>query len=265
MKKIIAFVCLLALYCSCYKANDEVDASHQRFDITYNMTNSNNHAVGGNINDSTINISVGDSTRLEMRFKFSLISGDPTNYPIKFYLGNLPGRTITSRDTNIFKLNCDLFISINIDTDTGNYTIYANVNTPDGTSAYPLHVHVVPLPAPPDCAPVTAATYNCRGNYTDRLTGMVFLDSCTIVVSTIPGQPYQVNINNIRGLGDSINITGTAGCDGYIRIPLQTTHGYTIYGMGGYGEDIHHHTSMQIRDTIIYGADTQTCVGYLTQ
>ena len=104
-----------------------------------------------------------------------------------------------------------------------------------GSKQYPVTLHVMPVP---DGAPGLAAVYAGSDPYGHFSIGDVWY-TYTATVTTVPGQPHWISIKNYRGLGDSISVMASVVSSdqdtywiGSINIPIQTVHGYTIYGNG---------------------------------
>ncbi len=273
-KKFITFACLLILYCSCYKANNtRLPASIPVFSMSLQAGGGINVSGGGNFTDSNNTIKVNDSLPFSMAIYFSLISGNPENYPITCFISGLPaGISLTSPDSVTFKLSSQAGFNFSVATaDTGVYTYYVNIRTPDSLKSYPVHVHVLPVP---DGAPGLAGTYAGNDPCGHFSIGSVWY-TYTAVVSTIPGRPHWISIQNYRGLGDSVIVNAFVTATypsspwvGSVSIPLQTVNGYTIYGSGNGGYGIQENEKPWISiygDTIIHAGDTQTCYLQLTE
>jgi len=266
-RKIFAVFVVLLLYCNCYKArNDNKDTSIPSFTIYVGSTGLSyyNSTGGGTIKDSIVQMTTTDSTQLQLRFTFTLISGDPENYPLTCYLSNLPIGVTTISDSFVFKLNYDFEIDLNVNADTGNYLINLHVNTANSANIYPLRLHVLPTPPAQDCAPGIVAVYNYSGYHKDLTSGISIYDSCTVTVDTIIGTPHYVHLTNFPVIGSSI-VSGYVDCNGYLTIPVQTINGYIIYGLAGCNTDINNKSAIDIRDTIINAGDTVVCSAFLRQ
>lgn len=257
----------MVIFCtSCYKAGNVKDTSSPNFCIICKVNGSSYHGEnGGNIKDSIIKFNVNDSSTLDLNFQFSIISGTAAGYPITCLLKELPAGITATTDSFTFRLNYNFTCSLKIAAGAGDYVIYATVETISGSNRYPIHIHVSPAPTPSDCAPNVVAVYSSNGNYVNRSTGAASSDSCTVSISIMPGQAHWVIIKNLRGIGDSFNVSAYVNCDGNITIPLQTSYGYSIYGLGGYGKDICDKMAINFHDTIIHATDTFICTAYLRQ
>src|ERR1035437_8089976 len=91
MKNIIALFLLLLLFNSCYKAvNNGVPDRKPKF--SFSTYADDIYGTGGNIKDSLLTFTVNDSFWFNLQMSFSLISGNPSNYPITVYItGASPG------------------------------------------------------------------------------------------------------------------------------------------------------------------------------
>ena len=262
-KNIIAFICLLFLYCSCYKANNvRLPATTPVFNMFMQ--------TGGGISVSTSNniITINDSLSYSTTIIFSIISGNPENYPVTCFISGLPaGISLTSPDSVTFKLSSSVEFNFSVATaDTGIFTYYVNVRTPDSLKSYPVRVHVLPVP---DGAPQLVGAYSGQDNCWHFSSSSVPY-SYTATIDTVPGQHHWISIRNYRGLGDSVVVYASVTIgyiidpsSGTIDIPLQTTGGYTIYGRGTgsfgiYGQYNRPYISIE-RDTVIHAGDSVVC------
>src|SRR5580700_10633773 len=96
MKK-IKLLLLLLLYSSCYKA---VNTNQSNIAPTFTITAGNSYSYsGGNIADSVITFTINDSTILNIGLTFTLLSGNPENYPITAFISGLPKGIVVSQDS----------------------------------------------------------------------------------------------------------------------------------------------------------------------
>jgi len=253
-------------YFSCYRAlNTPWPANAPVYDILENEN------YDKSVIKSIDTFSCNDSLTLELNLYFSLLSGNPANCPFTCFLTGLPPGVSGGGDSTTFKLNYYIRYSLFLNLDTGFYPFYINVRTPVyGLQKYKAVMHVLPVT---NNAPALAGNY--RGSdpcgYFSQGSYWAFY---TANVTTVPGHPNWIGIQNFRGLGDSIIVYCFMPWmqSGIINIPPQTTHGYTIYsrGNGYFGFEDSTGTQHQnwisiFGDTIVHGADTQTCSTQLKQ
>ena len=249
---------LSLLLCSCYRPETPpVQTGSPAFTMALQATNRITAAGGGNFADSVITLTINDSGSFGMTINFSLISGNPEKYPITCSISGLPAGIVpTSSDSLTFRLSYNANFNFSVAADTGIYSCYINIRTPDSVEAYPIRLRVTP--------PVTCVS-NLTGTYSgsdpcSTLTGEVWY-TYTATVTSIPGKSSWVNISNFRGLGDSILVQALIGCSSnYIVVPVQSMAGYTFYGSGSYSDG-----ELIIQDTFVHGTDTQICITQLNR
>ena len=247
---------VILMYCSCQRPVNVQQPTGTPVFKMY-LTANNYSSAGSYFTDSLVTLKVNDSAQFSMGVTFSLISGNPESYPITCFITGLPTGVVPSVvDSVTFRLSYNAQFSFTAAADTGLYTCYINIRTPDSTKAYPIRLHIVP--------PVTCAA-GLAGNYSgsdpcSTDTGEIW-HVYTSIVESIPGNSSRVNITNFRGLGDSVLVQAIIGCStNSIVVPLQTAAGYTFYGTGSYSQ-----AELLIQDTFIHGGDTQICITQLNR
>jgi len=229
-------------FCSCYRAENIPDNAKP---VYYVNIEADIYSV-----DSPHILTFNDTGYGGFIVDFQLISGNPTNYPLKCYLTGLPPGLIDSPSSVTTELPNQISLAFWGRTDTGHYRFNLNVASPTDTTKYPFILHVMAPPTPFDCA-------TCFVRYWYAVN-MCNNDSCYPVVSLLPGNPGWVSISNFACLGDSIAVNAHVSCTSGITIPVQTSHGYTIYGSSPVvpcGTAI----AFSLQDTIVYNGDTVAC------
>jgi len=254
----LLLIFILVLYSSCYKANNGQQTSIPTFNI---------FLVGSNISDSVVTITVNDSSTFSLPLSFSLVSGNPENYPVSCFINGLPnGVTITSPDTATFKLNYDINFNLSVNTDTGVYLFQVNTLTSSGLNTYKMRLHVIPPLA--------------KSGYDTAYYGEDFCFSSSgnferlyvAEISTDGNNAHQILIYDF--FGDYVvyaNIIGTYP-SAIIKLPLQNAPGdgsasvvspTMIYGTGFSAPDTgslaNNKPMIFINDTIVIAGDTETC------
>ena len=213
---------LLLLCCSCYRAHNLYKSTEPpTFDI---LTDDGRRVIANHLT-----IDIRDSTPYNLGLTFTLLTGNPEQYPITCSLRNLPPGIIDSPDSYMFKLNYQPEFSLTVNTNVGLYSAFLDVVTNNGSNSYPISLNVVPVT---DCAPDLAGTYKTGSDGCGHFSWGNIWRSYTAQVSTVPGYPHWVTISNFSGLGDSITVYAIVQCNNRLDIPMQTTKGYTIYGRG---------------------------------
>jgi hypothetical protein len=202
---------------------------------------------------------VWNNTTTGITLSFTLLSGNPVNYPIKCSIIDLPHGITCTNNSVEFKLSHQVQFQISVNADTGYYTANIKVSTPVETRFYPIKIYVrppLPLPEPIDCITCLLRNWTCLGSCGGA-------DSCHPVIDTIPGMDHWISIHNINCLGDSVAVTAYVACpDGDITIPIQTSNGYTIYG-GRKDFPCGDWVAYTIPVTIIHNGDTAACLFFI--
>ncbi len=260
MKKIFPFVLLLICFYGC-KPYDEDYV--QPVKPIYNEITLNNV----NVLNSEVMVDVTDSTQSYLNFYFYLIAPNRLDDSVTCSLSGLPAGIIDSSGAASFKLPQSWNVHLNVNTDTGIYTVNLSISGAYGQQTYPVLIHVLPVP---DGAPGLVGTYSGSDPCGHFSIGDVWY-TYTAKVVTFPGRPHWIGIQNYRGLGDSIVVQALVygvGIGG-INIPLQTVGGYTIFGNGtgyfGVSDSSNKPWISVFGDTIIHAGDTQTCYMQLHQ
>ena len=72
----------------------------------------------------------------------SMTSGNPENFPIVLRFCDLPTGISFTEDSFSFKLNWHTETTMKVQADKGSYVFNVNVTTPQGSSKYPVNLHV---------------------------------------------------------------------------------------------------------------------------
>ncbi len=94
--------------------------------------------------DSSIHLTAQKSIDATITIEAYLVSGNPENYPISLHFSDLPTGISLTEDSFSFRLNWLDETTMKVQTDTGNYVFNINITTPQGSSKYPVNVHVDP-------------------------------------------------------------------------------------------------------------------------
>ena len=142
MKILLTFF-LTLFCCSCYRAAKLPATGTPTYDIIA-TSYSSYYGVQGSIVNNPIVVTTRQNNALSINLVFSLLSGNPTNYPFTFYADSLsPGITINP-DSLSFLLNYSNQISLLANTDTGYQTInFKMYNSDLGIRIYPIQLHII--------------------------------------------------------------------------------------------------------------------------
>ena len=200
-------------------------------------------------------IEVTDSQKNYLSVYGTMIAPGRLNDSATCTLYGWPTGITDSNGAGTFRLPGGFISVIDVNTDTGVYSINMSVTNPLGSFIYPVKLHVVPRPA--------RSGYDSLyyGDDVSAIDEVIY----STYISTAANNKYQVDITNLSGRWDvSANITGSYP-SAIIKIPLQAINGAgSIYGTGFSAPDTgslaNGKPMIFIRDTVIYAGDTQTWV-----
>lgn len=233
------------LFVSCYRSSKILPPpTPPKYDVLVNHYN---------LKDGIGIVYLYDSSSAQLNISLTRKSGNPANFPIRLSLDNIPsGISISPKDYDVM-LDTSFNLTVEADIDTGIYTINVKVSdTVNGQKIYPLQIKVLPaMHVQTDCRGCFERNWTCLGDCGGA-------DSCHPMVSLIPGMPNWIRIRNINCLGDSVVVDAYISCTEGIRIPPQTSNGYTISG-GRSSFPCGYYVAYSIPDTIIHNGVTRVC------
>ena len=143
MKNSVFIIPIIMIFlCSCYKTGSaQKDNSIPKFDISASSESSS-----GDIIDSITTFTFYDSTTPFIDLRFSLISGNPENYPITVFINNLPPGITFSPDSSVLQLSSSKRLDFTVNGDTGTYVVNFNVDCPGmPLKIYPVRFRIISL------------------------------------------------------------------------------------------------------------------------